>query len=128
LTLAYLYGCVAEAERGATRKVMLEFSLEGAVAALAEDMDMRARLAQLEGPALKEKLLAAVERSLLYLHEQHVITLQNGLAVFRQAMTLHLTADKGQRYTKADYEPLAQHYRQKVIQVHVMNEYARIGL
>ncbi|MGL4891283.1 MAG: hypothetical protein ACRC52_10910, partial [Aeromonas veronii] len=73
-------------------------------------------------------MLKGAERALLYLHEQHAIVLQNGLAVFRSAMTLTLTAERQQQYNKADYQPLEHHYRQKVIQIHVMNEYARISL
>jgi ATP-dependent DNA helicase RecQ len=73
--------------------------------------------------------LAAVDRGLLYLHEQKVIILQQGLAVFRQAMSIKILPDsrKG-RYLKGDYEPLEQHYRERIFQVHVVNEYARLGV
>ncbi|WP_300672815.1 RecQ family ATP-dependent DNA helicase [Desulfoluna sp.] len=75
------------------------------------------------------KMLAAMDRGLLFLHEQEVITLQKGLTVFRQAMTLRLTeAAKGRKYSKKDYEPLISHYSQRTFQVHVMNEFARQGL
>ncbi|QVL46951.1 MAG: RecQ family ATP-dependent DNA helicase [Thiocapsa sp.] len=72
--------------------------------------------------------LAAVHRGLLFLHEHGAITLQNGFAVFRSAMTLRLLPQaKGRRYSEAQYQPLAQHYRERVFQIHVMNEYARLG-
>jgi len=75
------------------------------------------------------KMLAAMDRGLLFLHEQEVITLQKGLTVFRQAMTLRLSdAAKGRTYAKKDFEPLAHHYKQRTFQVHVMNEFARQGL
>lgn len=77
----------------------------------------------------EEKMLAAMDRGLLFLHEQEVITLQKGLTVFRQAMTLRLTeAAKGRTYSKKDFAPLVQHYSQRTFQVHVMNEFARQGL
>ncbi|BCS97002.1 helicase [Desulfoluna limicola] len=77
----------------------------------------------------EEKMLAAMDRGLLFLHEQEVITLQKGLTVFRQAMTLRLTeAAKGRKYSKKDFEPLVSHYSQRTFQVHVMNEFARQGL
>lgn len=77
----------------------------------------------------EEKMLAAMDRGLLFLHEQEVITLQKGLSVFRQAMTLRLTeASKGRTYAKKDFEPLLNHYGQRTFQVHVMNEFARQGL
>ncbi|MEA2083251.1 MAG: RecQ family ATP-dependent DNA helicase, partial [Thermodesulfobacteriota bacterium] len=76
-----------------------------------------------------DKMMAAIDRGLLFLHEQKAIILQKGLAVFRQAMTIRIRSDAGsRRYTKGDFEPLAQHYRQRTFQVHVMNEYARMGM
>ncbi len=70
-----------------------------------------------------------VESSLLFLHDTKVITLQNGLGVFRQAFTLSIEDHAGtRRYTKGDYEPLSQHYDQKNVQVHVMEKYAQIGM
>ncbi|HQN20153.1 MAG TPA: helicase-related protein, partial [Syntrophobacteraceae bacterium] len=73
--------------------------------------------------------LAAIDRGLMFLHEQRVIILQQGLAVFRQAMTIRVTPQpERKRYTRNDYEPLHRHYRERVFQIHVMNEYARLGL
>ncbi|MCK5350245.1 MAG: AAA family ATPase, partial [Desulfobacula sp.] len=70
-----------------------------------------------------------IERSLLFMHDMKVITLQNGLGVFRQAMTLTMLPESLKRqYTKGDYEPLSHHYDQKNVQVHVMEKYARLGL
>ncbi len=72
---------------------------------------------------------ALIERCLLFMHDMKIITLQNGLGVFRQAMTLTLLPDsRNRQYTKGDYEPLSQHYAQKNVQVHVMEKYARLGL
>ncbi len=70
-----------------------------------------------------------IETSLLYMHDVKIITLQNGLGVFRQAMTLvMLPESRKRRYTKGDYEPLSHHYAQKNVQVHVMEKFARLGL
>jgi ATP-dependent DNA helicase RecQ len=70
-----------------------------------------------------------IERSLLFMHDMKVITLQNGLGVFRQAMTLTMLPESLKRqYTTGDYEPLSHHYDQKNVQVHVMEKYARLGL
>ena len=73
--------------------------------------------------------LAAVERALNFLHEQKIITLQKGLAVFRSAMTIEVLPEaKGRKYNKGDFEPLSQHYSERIFQVHVINEYAKYGL
>ena len=72
--------------------------------------------------------LPSIERGLLFLHEQNVIILQHGLAVFRQAMTMNLKDEAGsRRYNQSDYAPLANHYQAKINQVHVVNEYAQLS-
>jgi len=58
-----------------------------------------------------------------------VIDLQQGLAVFRQAMTIRLNPDaRSRRYSQADFSPLKTHYSERTFQIHVMNEYARLAL
>ena len=79
-------------------------------------------------PEIKNPL-AAVDRALMFLHEHKAITLQGGLAIMRQAMTIRLKAeDRARRYTMGDFKPLAVHYREKRFQVHVMMEYAQLAL
>ena len=71
-----------------------------------------------------EKLM---ERALLWLHEQEVIQLNKGLAVFRSAMTIHLSSGH-RRFTKVDFTPLKLHYDEQILQIHVMAEFAQRGL
>src|SRR5216684_637428 len=72
---------------------------------------------------------AALERALMFLHEQRVFILQHGLAVFRSAMTIRFQPEaRAEKYKAADYQPLEHHYKKRVLQVHVMSEYARLGL
>ncbi|MCF8062415.1 MAG: RecQ family ATP-dependent DNA helicase, partial [Deltaproteobacteria bacterium] len=100
--------------------VLVEFSAEDLLASLKHDLVLAGRI---------KDPLAAVDRALLFLHEQRVITLQKGLAVFRQAMTIRISPEaKGRRYARGDYEPLSRHYGERIFQIHVMNEYARRGL
>ena len=68
-----------------------------------------------------------VDRALLWLHEQEVIRLNRGLAVFRPAMTIRLKPGR-QRFIQSDFEPLKIHYDEQVLQVHVIAEYALRGL
>jgi ATP-dependent DNA helicase RecQ len=71
---------------------------------------------------------SAVQTALLYLHEQGVLTLAQGLSVFRSAMTLRLYPEERKRgFAGHDYQPLADHYAQRVSQIHVMIRYAEIG-
>ena len=100
--------------------LLVEFTLEQIVDGLKNDLLL---LPQLKNP------LAAAERALTFMHEQGVVDLQQGLAIFRQAMTLRLSEEaKGRRYAVADFAPLNTHYTERNFQIHVMNEYARQAL
>lgn len=101
----------------ASANILVEFSLDDLVSALREDLFLAGQV---------KNELAAIERALMFLHEHDAIVLQQGLAVFRQAMTIRLLEQK-RRYTKGDFGPLADHYKERTFQVHVMNEYARLG-
>ena len=71
---------------------------------------------------------AEVEAALLWLHDQQVLRLQRGLALFRSAMTIHITSEPSRGYGVKEYAPLGRYYEGKTFQVHVMLEYARRGL
>ena len=68
-----------------------------------------------------------MERALLWLHEQEVIRLNKGLAVFRPAMTIRLEPER-RGFTQTEFTPLNMHYDEQVVQIHVMAEYAEQGL
>jgi len=99
--------------------ILVEFTLEKIIDALKHDMLL---------PDLKDPL-AAAERALTFMNEQSIIDLQQGLAVFRQAMTITLNMEKkGVPYTNSDFAPLKTHYSERNFQIHVMNEYAKRAL
>ena len=68
-----------------------------------------------------------MDRALLWLHEQGIMTLGKGLTVFRQAMTVHLNP-KGGQFTRTHFLPLEEHYAEQTVQTHVMAAYAERGL
>ena len=71
----------------------------------------------------------ALEHALLYMHENKVIELDRGRAVFRSAMTIRTDpAALKRRFVKDDFAPLQDYYRERTLQTHVMNEYARQGV
>ncbi len=71
---------------------------------------------------------AALEHALLYLHDNRVLELDRGRAVFRSAMTIAVNPDASRRrFTKDDFAPLEEFYRERTLQTHVMHEYARLG-
>lgn len=96
--------------------LLVSFTLEQIVESLRMDLML---LPQLQNP------LAAAERALTFMHEQGIISLQQGLAVFCQSMTLRLNPDsRRRRYAEKDFQPLGTHYAERNFQIHVMNEYA----
>ncbi|VGO18983.1 RecQ family ATP-dependent DNA helicase [Pontiella sulfatireligans] len=99
---------------------LVEFSESDLLNELKSDMLLAAQIKDFN---------AAIERGLLFLHEQKAIILQQGLAVFRQAMTIAILPEsKGRRFTEGDYSSLKEHYRERNFQIHVMNRYASLGL
>jgi ATP-dependent DNA helicase RecQ len=71
----------------------------------------------------------ALAAALIYLDTNEVLHLVRGKAIFRAAMSIQLNADARRRqFKKSDYAELALHYKDKIIQVHVMAEYARLAL
>ncbi len=99
--------------------LLAETTLGKLLQAIESDIEFNSK--QIKQP---DKLL---ERALLWLHEQEVIRLNKGLAVFRPAMTLRLKQDK-RGFGNADFEPLKIHYQEQVIQIHIMQLYAQLGL
>jgi ATP-dependent DNA helicase RecQ len=97
--------------------LLVEFSSDDLTRVVESDLALKGQL---------KDVVAAVDRGLMYLHEQQAIILQRGLSVFRQAMTIRMPPEsKGRKYTQGDFDPLKQHYREKRLQIHVMYEYAR---
>ena len=80
--LEHLLGCLPPGIRGTD--LLAETTLGKLMAALKSDLELKAKVADAER---RSKLL---DRALLWLHEQEVLRLNKGLAVFRPAMTIHL--------------------------------------
>ena len=114
--LSHLIGKVPKGVRG--KDIPVETTLGGLLAAINGDAVLRGAVND------PNKLM---DRALLWLHEQQVITLGKGLSVFRPAMTLHLDP-KGGNFTVQNFTPLEEHYTEQTIQTHVMAAYAEKGL
>ena len=118
LLLKHLIGKVAPGIKGVD--VLVETTYGNLEQAIRSDTVLTAELRNRNTQAL-------VDRALLWMHEQEVITLNRGLTVFRPAMTLKVARD-GRPFTVADFQPLRQHYAEKTAQIHVVAEYARLGM
>ena len=116
LLLEHLLRCLAPAQRG--NDLLAETTLGKLTATLQEDLALKAEV---------RDLTRLLDRALLWLHEQEIVRLNKGLAVFRPAMTIRLAREK-RSFAKADFQPLKLHYDEQVLQVHVMAEYAQRGL
>ncbi len=114
--LSHLIGKVPKGVRG--KDIPVETTLGGLLAAINGDAMLRGAVSD------PNKLM---DRALLWLHEQEVVTLGKGLSVFRPAITLHLDP-KGGNFTVQNFAPLEEHYTEQTIQTHVMAAYAEKGL
>jgi len=65
-----------------------------------------------------------LETGLLTLDRTGCICLQNGLAVFRPAMTIKVTAGQNERFTAKEFKTLKTFYQERIAQIHVMDKYA----
>lgn len=118
--LGFLIGKLPAGLRG--KDLLVETSFGELVQVIESDLGLSARI-----PLAERR--KAVEHVLLYLHRQEVLTLNHGLTVMRRAMTIEVNAkDKRKTFLKEDYLRLDDHYREKLIQVHVMREYAQVAL
>ena len=115
--LDHLLACLPPGSRG--RDLLAETTLGKLTQAIESDLILKSQVRR------PDKLL---DRALMWLHEQEVIQLNKGLAVFRPAMTIRLQQRERRGFAKADFEPLALHYTGQVLQIHVMAEFAERGL
>ncbi|ACM01836.1 DNA helicase [Cereibacter sphaeroides KD131] len=115
--LEVLIGKVPTGTRG--KDIQVETTAGELLAALSGDAGIAA--------AGVKDMTKLMERALLWLHEQQVMTLGKGLTVFRSAMTIHLKPGHA-GFTKKDFLPLEDHYREQTLQTHVMAAYAEKGL
>ncbi len=115
--LDHLLDCLPPKSRGTD--LLAETTIGNLLRTITADLTLKSMV------RYPEKLL---DRALLWLHEQEVIRLNKGLAVFRPAMTIRLERRDKRGYSNADFKPLALHYKGQVLQIHVMVEFAERGL
>jgi len=116
LLLSHLTSKVAGGKRG--KDLQVESTIGDMLASLNGDALLRGEV---------KDMTKLMERALMWLHEQEVVTLGKGLTVFRAAMTIHLRPGGGS-FTQKHFDPLEEHYGEQTIQTHVMAAYAAKGL
>ena len=116
--LERLVGKVPDGTRGVD--LLVETTYGALEQAIKDDLVFTSKLHNQNAQAL-------VDRALLWMHEQEIVTLNRGLTVFRTAMTLRVARER-RNFTVADFAPLQEHYAEQTAQIHVVAEYARLGL
>ncbi|MEY2633331.1 MAG: hypothetical protein RIR00_1985, partial [Pseudomonadota bacterium] len=127
---------IAERRRSAAEKLLQHWLAVLPAGSRGLDQLAETTLGQLTASVAQDAFLASetpdlrklVERALLWLHEQEVLRLNKGLAIFRAAMTLHLESNGKLQFEKGHFQPLALHYDELTRQIHIMAEYAERGL
>jgi ATP-dependent DNA helicase RecQ len=77
--------------------LLVEFHFEELHQAIESDLLLRSEVRDID---------AAIERALMFLHEQRVIVLQQGLAIFRSAMTIRFQPEaRGEKYKTSITKP-----------------------
>ena len=115
--LDHLVGSLPQGSKGVD--LLAETTLGKLLAAMEADLLLKA---EIKNP---QKCL---DHALLWLHEQEIIRLNKGLAVFRSAMTIRLGDNWKNQFAQPEFAPLQLHYDEQVIQIHVMAEYVQRGL
>ena len=119
LLLAHLAGKLERGARG--NDLQVETTIGELLGALSGDAMLRA-----SGVRDLGKLM---QRTLLWLHEQGIVTIGKGLTVFRHAITVHVNPEtRRSGFTQDNFRPLEEHYEEQTIQTHVMAAYAEHGL
>lgn len=132
---AYCKALVAEFQRRRQNNALLIVAKQGELeTALQQDLELQHALsATRTGPEAQPYTLEQWERifnaSLLHLNTNEVLHLARGKAVFRSAMNIALNREESRRqFSKTDYAGLKLHYSSKIVQIHVMAEYARLAI
>ena len=112
----------------ASKEAMAQDGSEG-LYEFTEDELVSALKAILTDEQQRLKLEEVLQYCLLWLHENDVISLQQGRALITSAMTISLV-DQGKRngrkrrVNKEHFEPQKLHYQDRQLQVHIVGEYA----
>ena len=125
----------AELRRDAARQLLGH--LTGKVAGMKRlDLLVESTYGEMEGVVradvalmaqLRSEPRAVVDRALLWMHEQNVLTLNRGMSMLRRSHTLEVARSKRQ-YRNEDHQGLAIHYEATTAQIHIIAEYARLAL
>ncbi len=114
--LDHLLASLPQGSRGTD--LLAETTLGKLLTAITSDLTLKSRVTH------HDKIR---DRALLWLHEQEVIRLNKGLAIFRPAMTIRLQQER-RGFAETDFRSLKLHYDEQVLQIHVMAEFAEKGL
>ena len=116
VVLGALTRAAPKGERG--KDVQVSTTLGVLIEAISSDIELSGEIRNPSG---------FLDRALLWLHEQGIVALGQGLTIFRPAITVHLKPER-RDFTDTDFKPLELHYREQTLQTHIMSAYAQRGL
>lgn len=115
----WLYRLADEAERAGSPANAVSFSVVELLAGI--KADAHPLFGHMDDIRLED-----VEEALLYLSKIGALKLEGGFLVLYNAMSIRRMKDTKSRYRLDDYRMLDEFYKQKIQQVHIVGEYARL--
>ena len=68
-----------------------------------------------------------IQNALLFLNKMDILNLEGGILVTYNSMEIHrITQDNKIKYKIDDYKKMSEYYKQKIQQIHIIGEYARM--
>jgi len=115
----WLYKMASDAEKEDTQNRAVQFSV-------VELMNQMKSIRQSLFGTLDDIQLEDIEEALLYLSRIGALKLDGGFLVLYNAMSLKRLKDSKTRYKQEDYRMLDEFYKQKIQQIHIVGEYAKL--
>lgn len=117
LILEFLLAKLPKDSRGSDLLVELRFS--ELLEQMATDIDLKSKITI-------ERREDFIHHALVFMHQLKIITLNHGMAIMRQAMTIKINPKATKvKIKKSDFANLATFYDEKSYQIHVMRRYVK---
>lgn len=108
-----------------SKSIGLKSNSKGEILVLFSVLELKKKY--LKGIITQDVDFEDIENSLLYLAKINALNLEGGFLVLYNAIQVkRLISNNLIKYKKEDYQSLSEHYSQKIQQIHIVGEYAKL--